>query len=105
MYRQNRTLVGAVAATCVALISASVLVGLSVQAPAPAGIPHVVAADDCTTARLGTTIPVSSIGEAVAGVSFAAPRWAAATANAPAYCAIDGSMAPADTSANGRSIN
>src|SRR5206468_3772510 len=39
-----------------------------------------------------------------AGVSLAAPKWVSA-GNAPAYCSIDGAMAPMDTSSHGRAIN
>src|SRR5207344_3610707 len=59
---------------------------------------------DCTPARLGTAIPVSAIGEPVTAVTLAAPRWVAAGAT-PAYCSIDGAMAPTDKSAYGRPIN
>jgi feruloyl esterase len=38
-------------------------------------------------------------------VTLAAPRWVEATGNAPAYCSIDGAMAPTDTSSHGRPIN
>jgi pimeloyl-ACP methyl ester carboxylesterase len=64
-----------------------------------------ITAEDCTSTKLGTTIPVSSIGEPVAGVTLAAPRWVPAAGTAPAYCSIDGAMAPTDTSVNGRPIN
>jgi feruloyl esterase len=74
------------------------------QTPAPQGSREITA-EDCTSTRLGATIPVSSIGEPVAGVTLAAPRWVAAAGNAPAYCSIDGAMAPTDTSVNGRPIN
>jgi feruloyl esterase len=40
----------------------------------------------------------------VAGVTLSAPRWSAA-GNAPAYCSIDGAMAPMDKSPYGRPIN
>src|SRR4029453_11365170 len=101
----TRTLIGTLAATLVALIFATALMGLSQQAPSAVRAPRVISADDCTASQLGTTIPVSSIGEAVAGVTLAAPRWVAATGNTPAYCSIDGVMAPTDTSSNGRPIN
>ena len=74
------------------------------QAPA-AEAAKVIAAEDCTPARLGTEIPVAAIGEPVAGVTLAAPKWVAAAGAAPAYCSIDGAMAPTDKSPNGRSIN
>ena len=83
------------------------LAALSAQASqAPtAEAAKVISAEDCTPARLGTAIPVAAIGEPVAGVSLASPRWVAAAGAAPAYCSIDGAMAPTDTSPNGRSIN
>ena len=40
-----------------------------------------------------------------AEVTLAAPRWIAATANAPARCEVDGAMAPVDTAATARPIN
>jgi feruloyl esterase len=64
-----------------------------------------ISSANCTSAKLGTGIPVSSIGEPVAAVTLAEPRWVDATGNAPAYCSIDGAMAPTDTSPNGRPIN
>ena len=79
MNRPTRPLIGTLAATLVALISARALMGLSPQAPLAVRTPRVVSAEDCTASQLGTTISVSSIGEAVAGVTLAAPRWAPAT--------------------------
>jgi pimeloyl-ACP methyl ester carboxylesterase len=100
----GRNLIGALVAAA-ALISTSALVGRSLQAPAQTETPRIVSADDCTAAKLGAAIPVSSIAEPVAGVTLAAPRWVTATGNSPAYCSIDGAMAPTDTSSNGRPIN
>ena len=99
----NRHFPGALAALAL-LIPAGSLRARSPQAPAEQGT-HVISPEDCTSARLGSSIPVSAIGEPVAGVTLTAPRWVAATANAPAYCSIDGAMAPTDTSPNGRPIN
>jgi feruloyl esterase len=59
---------------------------------------------DCTAARVGATIPVNAIGEPVAGVTLNAPRWTAAAAT-PAYCSVDGVMAPVETGAYARPIN
>jgi feruloyl esterase len=59
---------------------------------------------DCTPAKAGTTVPVSAIGEPVSAVTLSAPRWNAATATAPAYCSVDGSMAPVDRSATAKPI-
>src|SRR5436853_3267226 len=75
----------------------------SSQAPA-AEVAKVISADDCTSERVGNTIAASAIGEPVAGVSLAAPKWVSA-GNAPAYCSIDGAMAPIDKSSHGRAIN
>ena len=47
----------------------------------------------CTAERLGTSIPVSSIGEPVSAVTLSAPRWVEATATVPAHCIVDGAMA------------
>ena len=74
------------------------------QAPAPSDN-KILAETGCTEEKIGSSIPTSSIGEPVAGVTLSAPRWVAATGNAPAYCSVDGAMAPVDTSANGRPIN
>ncbi len=104
MNRETRFRIIATAVMVGTLVGAHELIGLSRQAPAQ-GSPRVVSETDCSAAKLGTSIPVSSIGEPVSGVTLAAPRWVAATGNAPAYCSIDGVMAPTVTSANGRPIN
>jgi len=58
---------------------------------------------DCTATKLGTAIPASAIGEPVSSVTLNEPRWTAAADLAPAYCTVDGSMAPVDPAA--RPIN
>ena len=100
----NKSLIGALAALAVVLLLSGGLKALSPQATVQQSS-HTISAEDCVSSRLGTSIPISSIGEPVAGVTLAAPRWVAAAANAPAYCSIDGAMAPTDTSPNGRAIN
>lgn len=55
-----------------------------------------LAESDCTAARLGSSIPVQSIGEPVAAVTLSAPSWKPAAPPLPAYCSIDGAMAPVD---------
>src|SRR5262249_7924880 len=60
---------------------------------------------DCTTAKLGSEIPASAIGEKVSHVALNEPRWTTASGNAPGYCSIDGTMSPADRSANAKPIN
>jgi feruloyl esterase len=99
-----RSILVAGAALAALLITEIGLNAVVVQTPAqPAA--RTISAEDCSSAKLGTAIPVTSIGEPVAGVTLAAPRWVAATGNAPAYCSIDGAMAPTDTSSYGRPIN
>src|SRR5881396_179874 len=104
MNRQNRF---AVVATLAVLTSALLCNGgvkaQTSQSAASEGT-KMISPEDCTSERLGTTIPASAIGEPVAGVTLAAPKWVSA-GNAPAYCSIDGAMAPMDTSSHGRAIN
>ena len=86
---------------------AAVLCGQSRPAPAPATkLPanKAVSEADCTAAKLGASIPVSSIGLAVSAVTLNAPQWHAEVNANPAYCAIDGSMAPVDTASTARPI-
>jgi feruloyl esterase len=64
-----------------------------------------IAETDCTSMKLGSTVPVASIGEPVSSVTLKDPRWTAATGNAPAYCSVDGVMAPVDTATSARPIN
>jgi feruloyl esterase len=66
--------------------------------------PKTITEADCTAAKLGSEIPVKAIGEPVSAVTLNAPQWRAATANAPGYCSIEGSMAPIDKSATARPI-
>ena len=54
---------------------------------------------DCTSAKLGTAIPVGAIGEPVSSVAVAEPRWTAAANSVAAFCAADGAMAPIDPAA------
>ncbi len=59
---------------------------------------------DCTVARLAAQIPVSAIGEPVSAVTLNTPLWHAEADGAPAYCSIEGSMAPVDRSATAKPI-
>src|SRR6185436_14415128 len=102
--QENRRFIRILAALATLLIPVFGARGWPSQGPA-APTPKTVTAEDCTSARLGTMIPTTAIGEPVAAVTLAAPRWVAAAGNAPAYCSIDGAMAPTDTSVNGRPIN
>jgi hypothetical protein len=73
------------------------------QALPDIGAPLVITEADCTPARIGSSIPTSSIVEPVAAVTIAAPSWVAATDSTPAYCSVDGAMAPVSEGA--RPIN
>src|SRR5262245_50717191 len=73
------------------------------QTPRPGD--KTITESDCTTSRVGDSIPVTAIGEAVSSVSLSAPRWTAATGAVPAYCSIDGVLAPVDSSPTARPIN
>ena len=59
---------------------------------------------DCTAAKLGSDIPVSAIGLPVSAVTLMPPQWHAEAGGVPAYCSIEGSMAPVDASKTARPI-
>ena len=63
-----------------------------------------LAETDCTVARLASQIPVNAIGEPVSAVTLDAPQWHAEANGLPAYCSIEGSMAPVDRSATAKPI-
>jgi len=77
-------------------------VGTTAQAPASS---TAITEADCTAAKLGDSIPVSAIGEPVSAVTLNAPRWNPAAKNAPAYCSVNGAMAPVDKSPTAKMIN
>jgi pimeloyl-ACP methyl ester carboxylesterase len=60
---------------------------------------------DCTATKMGDRIPASAIGEPVSAVTLNAPRWNPAAGSAPAYCSVDGAIAPVDRSATAKPIN
>ena len=62
--------------------------------PAPAA--KTITESDCTAAKLGSEIPAGAIGEPVSAVTLNAPQWHAEANGAPAYCSVEGSMAPVD---------
>src|SRR5262245_19683956 len=62
-------------------------------------------AADCTAERLGTSIPASSIGLPVRGVTLSAPVWTDVAGDVRAYCRVGGAMAPVDTAGTARPIN
>lgn len=95
-------------AALLAVIGAATIPGIGVNAQsapqAPAPLPDIgerrtITEADCTAAKLATAVPVAAIGEPVSSVTLSEPRWTAAVDPAPAYCAIDGAMAPIDPAA------
>src|SRR5271167_218672 len=76
--------------------------GTGAQAPASS---TTITEADCTAVKLGDSIPASAIGEPVSAVTLSAPRWNPAAKNTPAYCSVNGSMAPVDKSPNAKPIN
>jgi feruloyl esterase len=79
-------------------VAAGVLVWTSsVGAQAPKT--RTITEADCAASRLGESIPVTAIGEPVSAITLSAPRWNAAAKSLPAYCSVNGSMAPVDRTA------
>ena len=60
---------------------------------------------ECTAAKLGSSVPVSAIGEPVSGVTLSEPRWNAAAKSGGPYCTVNGSIAPVDTAPTSKPIN
>lgn len=58
-----------------------------------------ISADQCSADHLGQTIDPNKIGEPVSSVTLTRFTWVAATGGSPAYCRVDGRMAPIDPSA------
>ena len=94
-------------ATVVVLAAGSMLVAQEpsrpTQTPAGGATPgltevRAITAADCTAAKLGSGIPVAAIGEPVSDVTLGVPQWHAEANGVPAYCSIEGSMAPVDKS-------
>lgn len=75
---------------------------LAVAAPGsllPVAANKEITAADCTTAKLGSSVPAGLIGERVSSVSLNAPTWTAATGSNQAYCMIRGAIYAVDPSA------
>jgi len=66
--------------------------------------PKVLREADCTAAKLGTSIPREALGEPASNVTLSGPVWKPAAAPLPAYCSIDGSMAPVETGTTAKPI-
>ena len=86
-------------------LSAGALICSSgVGAQAPAGSKTITEAD-CTAAKLGSSIPVTAIGEPVSAVTLSEPRWNVAPRGGAAFCTVNGAIAPVDKAANAKPIN
>ena len=87
----------------IAFVSAALGVGLTfapvLQGQHASPTPKTIAEIDCTKEKLGPAIPAGSIGEPVSAVTLNAPQWHPAAGGTPAYCSVEGSMAPVDKSA------
>jgi hypothetical protein len=60
---------------------------------------------ECSAQQIGSSLPVTAIGERVSAVTLDAPVWTAATQALPAFCSVTGALAPADASATAQPIN
>jgi feruloyl esterase len=107
--RHSRRLFVLAAVSAIVLFAGHVL-GRAAAAPSQAAAAATAAATnitaaDCTAERVGASIPAASIGVPVGAVTLAAPAWTEAAAAAPAYCRINGVIAPVDTATTARPIN
>jgi feruloyl esterase len=87
----------------IGLATAYAAAGTQVSAPAANEIS--ITSDTCTSAKIGSEVPVDRLGEPVRRVALAAPAWTAATATSPGYCRVDGVIEPVDTAPSARPIN
>ncbi len=77
----------------------------AVAAPSGPGAARSIDEATCAAARLGTSMPISAIGEPVSAVTLEPPIWTAVTEVAPGFCSITGAMAPVDRSPTSQPIN
>jgi hypothetical protein len=80
---------------------------LSGQPPAPANkllANKVLTEEECTAAKLGTSIPPASIVLPVSAVTLNAPQWHADANGGPSFCSVDGLILPVDKSSTARPI-
>src|SRR6476660_1650640 len=84
----------------IGVLGLAVVVGHELIAAAPLPQPGSVAA-----AKVGTTIAASAIGEPVRAVTLAEPSWVNGANGLPAYCRVNGAIAPIDASPTSRPIN
>ena len=84
-------------------IALTLLISAGAYAQTPPATKQITEAD-CTAARLGTDIPASAIGLPVSAVTLNPPEWRAEFNGNPAYCSVQGAMAPIDKASNARPI-
>jgi hypothetical protein len=85
-----------------ALSAAAALLPLAATAKPnvqPPSTPLLVTAEDCSAARLGTSIDPAAIGEPVSAVTLTEWAWVAPAGAVPAHCRVTGWMAPIDPAA------
>jgi feruloyl esterase len=78
------------------------IIAQALMAPAPSRFtdaPIVITAAACTAARIGDSLPASTIGEPVSAVTLSPPTWVAAADPLPARCEVDGVLEPLDRAA------
>jgi len=68
-----------------------------------AGVPANIVISKADMAKVGESIPASTIGEPVGSVKLYEPRWVEATETSPEYCVVEGTIFPVDP--NGWPIN
>src|SRR6185369_9279962 len=104
MRRNGKT--GMLAVATAALSAVVVIYGqqAGVPKPAPAPAQKAITESDCTAAKSGSAIPANAIGEPVSAVALNAPEWHPEANGTPAYCGIEGNMAPVDKGATARPI-
>ncbi|HTM02461.1 MAG TPA: tannase/feruloyl esterase family alpha/beta hydrolase [Vicinamibacterales bacterium] len=92
-------------AIAVAVSHAVIVAAPQQRAVSAATAPIRITAAECTSGRTGTTIATSAIGEPVRAVTLAGPVWVEEANGVPAYCRVNGSIAPVDGSPTARPIN
>jgi hypothetical protein len=85
-----------------ALLGADAITAPGSKLP-PAAENKVITESDVTVERVGSSIPVSAIGEPVSAVKLSSPQWVAGADVASSYAVVNGSIMPIDT--NGFPIN
>ncbi len=88
----------------VAAVTAAWVWSSEVRAQSPAASKTITEAD-CTAAKVGSSIPVSALGEPVSAVTLNEPRWNGAGRSGGPYCTVNGAIAPVDKAPTAKPIN